>query len=239
MQFDPLEAVGLVMPAGPNPSPSAFLGTCFRFRHERVALTAAHVVPQTEDLVLVFPRSGRTQIVQNVARHPTADIAVLVTEAQSTDSEDGYPQTAFWDQVGNWGLGEEFMTYGYPSEGPTTEPDATHPRLFVGYYQRFFQATMPGNYRYLAGEMSVPALAGMSGSPLFRPGAPQMVTGMVTTSVESYTITDSVEEVTHDAERLRIEARKVISFGTALMLSDTTEWLHAVVPPRRGLDWIP
>lgn len=238
MQFDPLEAVGLVVPASSNPVASSFFGTCFRFRHERIALTAAHVVPQAEDLVLVFPRSGRRQIVETVIRHPTADVAVLISEPQASDSEDGYPQAAFWDRVANWGLGEEFLTYGYPSEGPTTQPDTTQPRLFVGYYQRFFQATMPGNYRYLAGEMSIPALAGMSGSPLFRRGAPQMVTGLVTSSVESYTITDSVEEVTRAGERLRVEARKVISFGVGLMLSDATDWLHAAVPPRRGLGWV-
>ncbi len=238
MPFHPLEAVGLIEPRNSDTSQRQPLGTCFRFRHERVALTAAHCVPESGDLTLRFPRSRRTQIVEDVRRHATADVAVLITDNQPTDPGTGYAPAAFWDRVSNWALGEEFMTYGYPAEPASFEDDPAPPRLLVGYYQRFFRITTPAGYRYQAVELSIPAPAGMSGSPLFRRGAPQMVTGLVTTSVESYTVADYIEERTVDGHVSRLEARKVLSYGLALLLSGVTDWRHEVIPPR-DIAWIP
>ena len=68
------------------------------------------------------------------------------------------------------------MTCGFPTEGPFDEAPAIPipvPRLFLGYYQRFFKYPETSRNRYLAGEMSIPAPGGLSGSPLFRPYAPK------------------------------------------------------------------
>lgn len=86
--------------------------------------------------------------------------------------------------------------------------------------------------------MSVPAPGGLSGGPLFRRGAPQMVTGLVTTNYESYTINDSVEEVDDSGRIYRAESRKIISYGIALMLSTVKPWLVDVIPERDGLGWV-
>lgn len=233
--FDPLEAVGLVI-AGRE-----VYGSCFRFRNEHTILTAKHCVPTTGGpIVAFFPRSMRSQPAVRVVMHPTADIALLVTEAQAGDSGSGYPSSAFWDRVSNWGLGEEFTAFGYPSEGPSPDVQAGTPipRLFVGHYQRFFEYSSPSGDHYLVGEMSIPAPAGLSGSPLFRAGAPQMVTGMVTTNLESYAITDSVVEVDDSGKVYKEEARKVISYGLALTLSGVSKWLREVLPDRPGLGWV-
>jgi Trypsin-like peptidase domain len=236
--FDPLEAVGLV--ATGTPRNFTVLGSCFRFRHEHLALTAAHCVTATGTVFLLFPRSGRIQTVLTAERHPTADVALLITAKQSGDTGEGYPTRAFWDRVSNWGLGEEFVAYGFPVEGPYPDGLAGTPvpRLFVGHYQRFFEFASPSGNRYLAGEMSIPAPAGLSGSPLFRRAAPEMVTGLVTTNLESYAVTDSVVEVDARGTKYREEARKVISYGIALMLSGVTDWLRDVVPVRGGLGWV-
>lgn len=232
MSFDPLEAVGLVMAEGD------VYGGCFRYRNEHTLLTAKHCLPSTGDAIAVFPRSGRSQPIVRFERHPTADIALLVTETQASDSGSGYPDSAFWGSVSNWSLGEEFMAFGYPTEGPspdTRSGSSPVPRLFVGHYQRFFDYLSPSGDLYLVGEMSIPAPAGLSGSPLFRAAAPQMVTGLVTTNLESYVVTDSVVEVSDSGKEYREEARKVISYGLALTLSGVTDWLREVLPSRSGL----
>lgn len=87
------------------------------------------------------------------------------------------------------------LAYGFPTEGPDPSSGAAPvSRLFVGHYQRFSEYSSPPGYRYLAGEMSIPAPGGLSGGPVFRAEAPEMLTGMVTANHESYAITDSLEE---------------------------------------------
>ena len=70
----------------------------------------------------------------------------------------------------------------------------------------------------------------MSGGPLFRAEAPQMVTGIATANVESYAVTDSLEEVHAGGNVSRIESRRVISYGLALMLSAVSGWLDETIP---------
>jgi hypothetical protein len=233
--FDPLSVVGLVL-AG-NENGQAPVGTCFRFRHVDFALTAAHCVPDVDRLYVVFPRLGQAEIVAHVERHPQADIAALTIGP--LNATDGYPENAFWDRVSNWSLGEEAFAYGYPVEGPALRDASTPtPRLVVGHYQRFFDYESHNGFRYLAGELSFPAPGGLSGGPVFRQGAPQMLTGMVTSSHESYAITDSVDEINDDGSVLRIEGRKVITYGIALMLSGVSDWLHEVAPDVPGMGWV-
>jgi len=240
MTFDPLAAVGIVLTTA-REGLQEISGTCFLFRHEHVALTAGHcAAADAASIDLVFPRLGRSQRVEQIDRHPTADVALLVTKVEPGDPGSGYPERAFWDRVGNWSLGEEFFAYGFPSDAPTPDapPAFAVPRLFTGNYQRFFTYDSPSGYRYLAGEMSIPALSGLSGGPVFRREAPQMVTALVTASAESYVITDSVEELREGGSVYRLESRKVITYGLALMLSGVSDWLRETVPPRDGVGWV-
>jgi hypothetical protein len=238
--FDPLTATGLVV-AQTDDGREVFCGTAFLFRHEHVALTADHCVPESARVIhLVLPRLNRTQEVLEVHRHPTADIAVLIGGITHADSGGGYPEHAFWDRVSNWGLAEEFLAFGYPDEGPTPEVSGVTPvpRSFVGHFQRFFNYSSPNGYRYLAGEMSIPAPSGLSGGPVFRRGAPSMLTAMVTANVETYAVTDSLEEVRSGGEVLRLESRRVLSYGLCLMLSEVSDWLHEIVPDRPDMGWV-
>jgi hypothetical protein len=81
-------------------------------------------------------------------------------------------------------------------------------------------------------------MSGLSEGPLFRPGAPAMVTGLVTASAESYVITDSIEELREGGSVYRLESRKVITYGIALILSGVSDWLRETVPTRNGLGWV-
>jgi hypothetical protein len=154
---------------------------------------------------LKFPRLGETLRVDSIERHPTADAAALFCNDHARMvGRTGHPDLAFWDGVGNWSLGENFMSYGFPAEssGPDGGPAGSTPipRLFMGYFQRFFVWESPAGFRYLAGELSMAAPGGLSGGPLFRPGAQQMILGLVTANHESYAITDSVETVDDNGE---------------------------------------
>lgn len=68
--------------------------------------------------------------------------------------------------VSNLSIGEDFFAYGFPEDllfGSGGSPA----RLFTGHYQRFFDFDSPHHHRYVAGEMSVPCPAELSGGHCF------------------------------------------------------------------------
>lgn len=231
--FDPLVATGAVRLV--TEQRDVYGGTCFAFRQPHVALTAAHCVPtDAQEIWLHFPRRGECRMATAVVHHSEADVAVVFTSADEADDGSGYPEGAFWNCVGNWGVGEEFLAYGFPTEGPFQSGGSPIPRIFVGHYQRFFRFELSKHGGYVAGEMSIPAPAGLSGGPVFRRGAPQMLTGLVTSNLESYSILHAIEEVDESGHRFREESRRVIQYGLVAMLSEIESWLDELVPHRRG-----
>lgn len=235
--FNPLEATGLVISVRDHRD--SYEGTCFAFRQPHVVLTAAHCIPdEASELWVDFPVQQTRRMVVDIVQHPSVDVAIMVTSRRDDDDGMGYSAGAFWNCVGNVSLGEEFMAYGFPTEGPYHEADAPTPRLFVGHYQRFLRFD---RFRtsYFAGEMSMPAPAGLSGGPVFRPGAPQMVTGLVTTNLETYSLRDLIDEVDADGVRTRVESHQVIRYGLAAMLSEVEPWLDEHIPHRLGTAYRP
>ncbi len=210
------------------------LGSCFLFRSDVMAVTAAHCVPDDDaSYIVLFPNTKKVLKVERVERHPTADIAILFCGGEDTRTEQGYPTIAFWDGVGNFTLGEEFVAFGYPTEGPTEGAENFPvPRVFIGHFQRVMPYVSPCGYRYLAGELSIPAPSGLSGGPVFRRGAQKMVMGVVTANLESYAVTDSVLTVDDGGKEYREEARRVIRYGLAVMLSGVGDWLNERSPKR-------
>lgn len=227
--FDPLSATGVILRYDYDSGRAFFAGTCFAFRVPNVVLTAAHCVPEPEDndyYRVHFPHRGdNSRPVTRIVRHPTADIALVELPAQLGESGAERYDNAFWGHVSNLALGEEFMSFGFPTEGPDTSESEAVPRLFRGHYQRYFEYSGSRSYRYLAGELSIATPAGLSGAAVFRPGAPQMVSGLVTGIHESYAIIDSYEELTVPGEKTKYENRRVISYGVALLLHAVDEWL--------------
>jgi hypothetical protein len=209
-------------------------GSCFLFRSDALALTAAHCVPQQLEPFLVhLPHLQLYLEVERVERHPTADIAIVFCKAEDTRTELGTPVNAFWDGTGNWLLGQNFYAYGYPTEGPTENSNqAPIPRLFSGNYQRFMPYVSPAGYRFLAGEMSIPAPAGLSGGPIFDPSAPEMALGVVAANLDSYAVTDSILEVDDKGKEYREKSLRVIRYGLAVMLSGVANWLNEKSPKR-------
>lgn len=206
-----------------------FLGTCFAFRHRNYFLCADHCVRdrQHNSLAIANPTNAVFTGVEAVISHTRADIAVLKL------ANDG-PETIepFWGFVTNYGLGEEFMTYGFPedSRGPNLgDPTA---RLFRGYYQRYMEHQSHMKYNYVAGELNIACPGGLSGGPLFRPGAPQMLTGIVTENLEATTLLDSEERILEGGVQHHDHYRRVINYGVAIMLDRVGNWIDENVPPR-------
>jgi hypothetical protein len=209
---------------------ASFLGTCFPFRDENQFLTAAHCVGQLtpSQLAIGIPvniGAGPIEVTE-ILVHPTADIAVLRTPKVAEGAV-----TPFWDYVSNYSYGEEFMSFGYPEDifGPSTrQPTA---RLFRGHFQRLLDHKSHLGYAYTAAELNIGCPAGLSGGPVFRPGAVVMLTGLVTENLESMTMLHSVEEIQKDGALVRERFHSVINYGVALLLDRVSDWLNSIVPP--------
>jgi S1-C subfamily serine protease len=235
---NPLDAVGIVLAlVNDEWEPQ---GSCFLFRSDALALTAAHCVPDAlESFAVHLPHLGRNLPVAQIERHPTADIAMLFCVGEDALTEAGGPATAFLDGVGNWSMGESFYAYGYPTEGPTEDSTGVPvPRLFTGNFQRFMPYVSPRGYRFLAGEMSIPSPDGLSGGPLFRPAAPRMVLGVAAANLDSYAVIDSIVDVDDQGQGYREKSLRVIRYGLAVMLSGVADWLNERSPHRPGSGWV-
>jgi hypothetical protein len=226
--MNPLNGVGLVFEERDGAMP-AFLGTCFAYRNRAYFLTAAHVVAdrQLARLAVLSPREGVFSTPRAVHLHPEADIAILVLHPPGREIIE-----PFWGSVSNYALGEEYFAYGFPEDyrGPRQgQPTA---RLFRGYFQRFMPHVSHMRYKYIAGELSTPCPGGLSGGPLFRPGAQVMLTGLVTENIEAATFLDSQEVVVAEGKVVNEHYRRVINYGIALMLDQVESWINEYVPAR-------
>jgi hypothetical protein len=233
-RFDPLLASGMVTQVHPNVTQQDFLGSCAAFRRPHVVLAASHCVPHNVSLAVWFPNRSEHRAVRRVERHPTADLAVLICETQMNDEVTHIPHNAFWEPARSHTLtlGRDFMAHGYPPEAPWENPDDQRPaaRLFRGHYQRFFTKKTPSGYSYLAGEMSIPAPAGLSGGPAFGIQGDFYLDGIVTANHETYSLLDSTEEIETGGNVTRVESRRVIAYGITLVLYPLLTWLDSLIP---------
>lgn len=233
MPFNPLNAVGIIGASiglrGKHQREEVDdLGSCFAFRQPTHFLTASHCVPTDVKLArIVMPGAPAPIPVASALYHPTADLALVTIDAENL-SYKAYWEP-FWDLVGNWTMGEDFMAFGYPMDTVISEDPGPTPRLFRGHYQRFWPHKV-GSFFYVAGELSIASPSGLSGGPVFRPGAQVMVTGMVTSNLESTTYSEEVTERTRDGATVTTRLRKVVSYGVAVMLSGVADWLNQFVP---------
>lgn len=227
--MNPLNGVALLFRRGQGGNLS-FLGTCFAFRQATHFLTAEHCVHGLEhgDILIVSQTDQRIREVRHLHRHPQADVALLLADPQ--DNEGIEP---FWDCVANFSLGEEYFAYGFPEDAMGPNQGRPTPRLFKGYFQRFMEHRSHMGYRYVAGESSTPCPGGLSGGPLFRPGAPVMITGLVAENIETSTLLDSQERILADGQVFNEHYRRVVNCGVAVMLAPIKEWLDANIPPRK------
>ena len=184
-------------------------GTCAAYRHRHVLLTAGHCVPETNAQVLVeMPGEASLRHVNRIVRHEESDVALLFTDPLSVPP---LTEQTYTDVAEDLIMGDDFAAFGYPAEG---SPDALPVgRLFKGNFMRYFGYAASSGSTYFAGEMSIAAPSGLSGAPTTRLFNNQLITGIVTTNVDSSVVLDSVDEVSEDDVRIRIETHRVISYG--------------------------
>jgi len=220
---DPLSAIGLILAR--SGSVQTFLGSCFLFRNPDFALTAAHCVADQDvsQLFVHFPRpQGVTINVMSVLYAPRrGDLAALRVDGR-------FGQEQFWGHVSNYSLGEEVFAYGFPEDVFGPDARTPTPRLFRGNYQRYMLHRSHLGYEYNAGELSFPAPGGLSGGPVFRPGAQVMVTGMVTENLYSTTVLEAHESVEIDGARTATHYQRVITYGVALLLDSFEDWFQEI-----------
>jgi hypothetical protein len=212
----------------------AFLGTTFGFRREDRCLTAAHCIdgiPARDLLIVDLDEPMEVIRVDEVAYHPTADVAVLITERRERPTHEFY-----CDTHGQFMPGEEFTAFGYPSELSGRTPDFPVGRLFRGHFQRFFmQETLYLNprtqtpYRFVAGEMSMGAPRGLNGGVVFS-REPQYALGIVTGNMETYTERRQVVDERTGDQHVHLVESHIINYGVALLLSRVIGFLDEYVP---------
>jgi len=207
------------------------LGTCFAFRRSNFFLTAHHVIKSVDHsgLAISFLTTPGLRVVTQVHVHPTADVAIL----EAVDTQTGTIEP-FWDIVSNIHLGETFAAFGFPEDLVRGQSGGSPHRLFMGHYQRFMDYESVMGYRYVAGELNIPCPAGLSGGPLFRPEAPQMLTALATENVETSTWPESMEEEVRDGGTVRTTHRRIISYGVSVILFHLLDWINEFVPPRQA-----
>lgn len=227
-KYNPLQAVAGVFRADASGEPSAFLGTCFAFRQTNCFLTANHCVGtlQETDVLIVHPLIRRTLRVEEIARHKTADIALLKSEP--IESEDAQ---SFLLAVSDRKLGTDCIAYGFPEMIFGSKSKQPTARLFKCYFQRFmsYESIIYG-YLYEAAELNIACPAGLSGGPVFKDDWTMLICGLVTENLQSTTYLDSVEEIQKDGVVIKKQYQNMINYGVCLMLSDVRDWLNEHIP---------
>lgn len=223
LDFFPRFATGPVFFAPPDGA-WEFSGTGAMYVRPYVILTAAHCVPDVVGATFAFrsPMERFARVADQVIRHPTIDLAAIVT---SKDAK--APPNGVYNEIGHSLVdGGDFIAFGYPAE------ENTHvPRLFKGHYQRHFEYRSPAGQRYFAAELSVPAPAGLSGGPVSNARRPQVLDAIVTTNHDSSLVIDSYEEEERDGTKSRGKITRVVPYGIAAMLvaSEVQTWVDNAV----------
>jgi len=86
-------------------------------------------------------------------------------------------------------------------------------------------------YQFMAGELSIPVPLGLSGGPLFIPSDHNRVSAVAVENHESYTLAEGFEEERSDGNVQRVEHRRIVQYGIAVLLPHVTDWLEARIRP--------
>ena len=225
VDFNYLLATGQVLGKRAGEEMYEVTGTCAAYVLPHLVLTAGHCVPnQFEEFAVALPAREGVWKAEQLIRHPEADVAAILIRKHPQD----LPNCAFTgieERVFDAG---DFHTYGFPAEG-----EGAVRRYFKGHFQRFMSYTDPSGRSYSAGEMSIPAPAGLSGGPISWTQSLDKLAGIVTTNHDSYLVVDSFEEFERNGSVTRGQIRRVTTYGIAAMLLPLKEWLDELVESNR------
>ena len=209
----------------------SFAGTAFGVERPGLVVTAAHVVQDAtpDRLHLEIARATTASDVRfrnprSVTVHPSADLALL-----KFDEDDAIPYLKLAkppECTGEFHLGTEIVSYGYPRRVESPSRVKLESRLLTGHIQRAFRHQRAGR-RYHAYELSFPSVDGQSGSPVLLANDVTSAVAMATDSFESSILVDEVEE--HDAQGQleRHIIKKVVAYGVGLALWPLADWIRS------------
>jgi hypothetical protein len=224
--INPIENTGVVI----NKANGEIVGSCFLFRYPTTLLTATHCVSDISNANLAIalpPRRTRGHLfdVAQVVRHPTADLAILTVN--------GIDERDVTSPVGNVKndaiLGLDVLAYGYAMIPNVTGAEGPTPRMFKGYFQRFFHHS--SNLGFLAMELSVPCPRGLSGSAVLNAQFIGRLYGVVRENVEVSTEVSSTLNVDDVGHSFKEVYRDILKYGICLWLPSVSDWLDLHVAP--------
>jgi S1-C subfamily serine protease len=203
-----------------------FLGSCFAYFSPHVFLTAAHCIRDitpSELRVRGLTEDMPDKLIRRVVNHPTADLAVLISEPSDSDF------TPF-REVLEVEPGEEVHAYGFHKD--TTDLGIqVLDRHFHGVVQRLLTWEIQRPYSYDAIELSFGAPPGLSGGPLYqslqllRYGTDYVLVGMVTGNRQASTPVRTITEVHEGSDHYIERIDHVTDYGIALNLAAYSKWL--------------
>lgn len=197
-----------------------YLGSCASIFDRTFAITAAHCLPNEYSDLNVFYKLGGSRKVIAHEIHPKADLALMKLEPLQEDPGASQVFAGVYPQLIDAG---EFISHGFPAEGTNGEEFVA--RASRGHFQRYFMYKDPSNREYFAGELSVPAWGGMSGSAVSYCDDQRRIVAVITGNYESYMVTYQSETIREGNTVRSWDSRKVINYGLCAMLSGVQDWL--------------
>lgn len=235
MPFLPSMSSGMIFALIDDVEPRSieYSGSCGALSQRDIVLTASHCVPEGRNLVVVFPSDGaRPRAVRRYIRHPSSDIALLLTdlpEPRAKGEPEFLAEQVFTFEELILHEGADYACYGFPAgSSPDDTPDVPNRptgRTIKGNIQRWFSYSDPERRNYFALELSSPAPAGLSGSVLTYAHAPRVPVGVVTANFDSYVLIDRVDEISRDGVTVQGRTERVVSYGVAASLAGKQQWL--------------
>lgn len=166
---------------------------------------------------MLCPGLGERQV-ENVDRHPTADIALLVAESPEDDSLQ--PFRGYLRRVSP---GHDVTIYGFSADTFGPDPDRPVPRVLRTYAQRVMQYNSPLGFAYEAVELGISCPAGVSGGAIL---IDDRVAAIAAESQASSTVVDSIETTTRDGAPMTTVYQRVIEYGIGVELYPIRDWIR-------------
>jgi hypothetical protein len=205
-----------------------FLGSCFAYSSPHVFLTAGHCIHDTTPSALrvwspTEDMPDNSLLIHRVVTHPTADLAVLISEPSESDSTP-------YREVVEIEPGDEVYAYGFHKDTADQGIELLG-RHFHVVAQRFFTWDIKKPYSYDAIELSFEAPPGLSGGPLYKSyvhptfGIIYFLVGMVTGNREASMHLETITEVHEGSEHYSEHIYSMTNYGIAINLAPYAKWL--------------
>ncbi len=227
MPSDQLNVTEYIRPLGIREDGESvkFAGTGFGIGRRGLVLTASHVVACADKPQQVYMQLRNGRFLRAISKkvHPMADVTAL--QFESDHSPHFFKLSSPPAAIGEFHLGTEIISYGYPVTRETPEKVRLEPRLMSGHIQRHFIHEQ-GNCRFRACETSFPSILGQSGSPVLLASNIDSAIAVLTTNFESSIVVDSYEEHNEDGEKETHTIKKIINYRIGALLWPLADWLE-------------